>query len=506
MCIRDSFYTATVYEKGAELVRMIRTIVGAEAFRRGMDLYFERHDGEAATVEDFVRVFEDASGEDLSQFALWYQQAGTPNVTASVAWDEAAGALTVEVEQAVRATPGESRKKLMHIPLAFGLVGPSGEDMRPLSVEGAVVTDGVLHLRKRSHKVRFSGLPARPVLSLNRGFSAPITLTLSQRPEDRRFLARNDGDLFSRWQAFNGILVETLVAATRTLMDGTEPVYPADIAELAGALADDHRLEPAFRAQMLSLPGESDIARELGTNIDPEAVLAARNRLLAGIARANHDLFASLHADLADGGSYIPDAAGAGRRALRNVALDYLATLEGGAALAAKHFHAATTMTDRAAALTVLAHRHGGSTQAREALAGFEARYRDNPLVLDKWLAIQAGAPGDDALTTVRKLMTHRTFSPSNPNRLRALFGTFFSGNQTGFHRQDGAGYALFAQTILGTDRQNPQVAARLATGLRSWRSLEPVRRELARQALAGIAAQSGLSADVADIVERTLA
>jgi aminopeptidase N len=502
----NNFYTATVYEKGAEVVRMIRTILGHEDFRRGMDIYFDRHDGEAATVEDFLRAFEEASGQDLSQFALWYHQAGTPNVSARVDWDEATGTLTLDAEQAVRPTPGESRKKLMHIPLAFGLVGPSGEDMRPTSIDGAAADGGVLHLRKRSHRVRFHGLAERPVLSLNRGFSAPVTLSLAQRPDDLSFLARHDSDPFSRWQAFNTMLVETLVAAARGLTGGVAAHFPAEIADLAGALAVDDRLEPAFRAQALSLPGESDIARELGSNIDPEAVLAARNSLCAGIAAANTDACERIHLELADHDAYSPDAASAGRRALRNVVLDYLATRADGAEIAARHFHAATNMTDRAAALTVLAHRHGGSAQTHDALAQFEARHAGSPLVLDKWLAIQAAAPGDGALETMRKLMTHRAFSASNPNRVRALFGTFFSGNQTGFHRLDGAGYALFVETILETDRQNPQVAARLATGLRSWRSLEPLRRERARQALVEIAGAPGLSADVADIVERTLA
>jgi len=502
----NNFYTATVYEKGSEVVRMIRTIIGAEAFRKGMDLYFERHDGDAATVEDFIKVFEDASGEDLSQFSLWYNQAGTPNVTASVSWDGVTGALTLDLEQAVRATPGEARKKLMHIPLAFGLVGPDGKDMQPSSVEGAVVTGDVLHLRKRSQKVVFHGLPHRPVVSLNRSFSAPVTLSLAQSAEDLMFLARHDSDLFSRWQAFNTMLMEALVAASRALTGGVEPCFSPEIADLAGALAGDDTLEAAFRAQALSLPGESDIARELGSNIDPDAVFGARDRLARLIATANRELFTGLHEELADVRAYSPDAASAGRRALRNVVLDYLATLDGGAALSAEHFRAATNMTDRAAGLTVLVHRHGGSPEADEALARFEERYADVPLALDKWLAIQAGAPGEGALETVLKLVKHRSFSASNPNRMRAVYGTFFTGNQTGFHRLDGAGYALFTQTILDTDRQNPQVAARLATGLRSWRSLEPVRRDLARQALAEIAAKPGLSPDVADIVDRTLA
>jgi aminopeptidase N len=502
----NNFYTATVYEKGAEVVRMIRVILGADAFRRGMDLFFERHDGEAATVEDFIKVFEDASGADLAQFTLWYHQAGTPNLSVTSSYDPAAGLLSLEIEQSVRPTPGESRKKPMHIPLAFGLVGPDGADMHVGRVDGATVENGVIHLRKRRHTIRFHGIAERPAISLNRGFSAPVTLTFEQSARDQRFLARHDGDAFSRWQAFSTILTDALMAGARTAMDGAEPRFAPDIAGLAGAIAADGSLEPAFRALALGLPGEADIAREMGGNIDPQAIFTARDALARAIASANRGGFETLWEALADDGPFSADAQSAGRRALRNTLLDYLATLDAAGGRAARQFRVATNMTDRAAALTVLAHRHGATEAAAQALAAFEQRYRDRPLVLDKWLQIQAAAPGDGTLGNVRKLMGHPVFSSGNPNRLRALFGTFFSSNQTGFHRTDGGGYALYREVVLDIDRRNPQVAARLATGLRSWRSLEPQRRELAREALAAIAAQADLSTDLRDIVERTLA
>ncbi|AZO31388.1 aminopeptidase N [Mesorhizobium sp. M1B.F.Ca.ET.045.04.1.1] len=502
----NNFYTATVYEKGSEVVRMIRTILGPEVFRAGMDLYFERHDGEAATIEDFLKVFEDVSGCDLAQFALWYHQAGTPNLTVSSSYNAAAKAFTLEIEQSVPPTPSESRKRLMHIPLAFGLVGAGGKPIAWTTVEGATVEDGVIHIRKRRHTVRFSGVSERPSVSLNRGFSAPITLSVQQKADDQLFLASHDSDSFARWQAFNTLLTDALIAAFRQVLGGKQPAFTVKLAELAGRIAGDEALEPAYRALALSLPSEADIAREIGKGIDPDAIFGAREALALAIAAANRESFKALYLGLADNGPFTPDAASAGRRALRNILLDYLSLLPEGAALAATHFHSATNMTDRAAALTVLAHRHAGSRQAQEALAGFEARYRGDALVLDKWFLIQAGVPGPQTVDKVRALMQHPAFSIANPNRVRSLIGTFSSANQTSFHGADGQGYRFFAETVLEVEKRNPQVAARLATALRSWRSLEPVRQDKARQALLQIANAENLSADLRDIVERTLA
>ncbi|ESY15510.1 MULTISPECIES: aminopeptidase N [unclassified Mesorhizobium] len=502
----NNFYTATVYEKGSEVVRMIRTILGAEAFRAGMDLYFERHDGEAATIEDFLKVFEDVSGRDLSQFALWYHQAGTPNLTVSSTHNPATREFTLEIEQSVPPTPSESRKRLMHIPLAFGLVGAGGEPVAYDGVEGATVEDGVIHIRKRRHMVRFSGVAERPAVSLNRGFSAPITLSVEQKADDQFFLAGHDRDAFARWQAFNTLLTDALIAAFRQILGGAKPVFTARLTGLAGKIAGDETLEPAYRALALSLPGEADIARDIGTNIDPDAIFAARQALALAIARANQQTFTDLYSHLADDGPFSPDAANAGRRALRNILLDYLSLLPEGAALAARHFETATNMTDRAAALTVLAHRHDGSPEAIKALADFEARYGADPLVMDKWFQIQASVPGRRTVDTVRELTGHAAFSMANPNRVRSLVGTFASANQTGFHRADGEGYRFFTQTVLEVEKRNPQVAARLATALRSWRSLEPGRQAKAREALLAIAGTENLSADLRDIVERTLA
>ena len=501
----NNFYTTTVYEKGSEVVRMIRTILGSDDFRRGMDLYFERHDGEAATVEDFLKVFEDVSGRDLSQFALWYHQAGTPNLAVTTSHDAAGGTFAVEIEQSVPPTPSESRKRLMHIPLAFGLVGRDGQDIEPGAVDGAVVEDGVIHVRKRRHVVTFSGVAERPVLSLNRGFSAPITLSVEQRREDQLFLARHDSDPFSRWQAYNTLLTEALIAGYRKILGGRPPVFTRQLVGLAGAIAADDTLEHAYRALTLALPGEADVAREIGKNIDPDAIRASRDALVQAIAEANAEVFGAVYAALDWKGGFSPDAASAGRRALRNTLLDYLAVLPGGLETAERHCGTAGNMTDRVAGLTVLAHRHAATRQATQALAAFEEQYRGDALVLDKWLQIQATVPGAATLDTVRALTGYAGFSMTNPNRVRALVGTFASANQTGFNRADGAGYAFFAGIVLEVERGNPQLAARLATALRSWRSLEPVRQARAREALLSIQSADNLSADLRDIVERTL-
>jgi aminopeptidase N len=502
----NNFYTATVYEKGSEVVRMIRTILGAKLFRAGMDLYFERHDGDAATIEDFLKVFEDVSGRDLSQFALWYHQAGTPNLSVTTSHNPATAEFTLEIEQSVPPTPSESRKRLMHIPVAFGLVGPDGQDIAYSGVDGASVEGGIIHVKKRRHAVRFSGVSQRPTVSLNRGFSAPITLAIEQKPEGHYFLARHDSDLVSRWQSLNTLLTDELISGFRKCRGGKSPKYPAELAALAAEIAADENLEPAYRALALTLPGEADIAREIGANIDPDCVFEAREALALSIAGANAGCFADLFASLQDKGKFCPDAASAGRRALRNVLLDYLSVASGDPARAEREFRDATNMTDRAAALTTLAHRFAGSSQTQASLAAFEERFGSDALVLDKWFQIQATAPGPNSVDTVAALMDHPGFSLANPNRVRSLVGTFATANQTGFHRADGAGYRLFADTVLAVERRNPQVAARLATALRSWRSLEPGRQAKARETLLAIAATENLSADLRDIVERTLA
>src|SRR5690606_26975492 len=313
-------------------------------------------------------------------------------------------------------------------------------------------------------------------------------------------------DLFSRWQALNALFTDALIEASAHIRGGREPSFDATLLSYPAEIAADETLEAAYRALALTLPAEADIAREIGSNIDPDSIGAARDALRAAIAGAAGAAFARVYEALADDGPFSPDAASAGRRALRNVLLEYLAAGAGGPAPAARQFNEAGSMTELAAALTVLAHQFPDSSETGEALAAFEKRYRDNPLVLDKWFVVQATIPGPGTIDLVRSLMDHQAFSLTNPNRVRSLIGAFSSNNQTSFHRADGEGYRFVAETILRVEEKNPQVAARLAIAFRSWRSLEKGRQELARAALVRIAREPKLSRDLRDIVERTLA
>ncbi|MBD8685533.1 MULTISPECIES: aminopeptidase N [unclassified Rhizobium] len=501
----NNFYTTTVYEKGAEITGMIATILGADDFRKGMDLYFERHDGDASTVEDFIKCFADASGRDLGQFFRWYVQAGTPLVSASTAYDAASSTFTLSLEQTVPATPGQTNKQTLHIPLSTALILDNGQIAEPAKVEGGEYRDGVLHLTERSQTFTFSGISSRPVLSINRGFSAPINLHLEQSAEDMVQIARHDTDMFSRWQALATLAMPDLIKASHAMRDGAAVAFDAAFIATLIEIAADETLEPAFRAQALTLPSEADIAREIGSNNDPEAIHKARNAAMTAIAEAGVETFTALFTALEDKGAYSPDATSAGRRSLRNIAMSYLSFVEGSPARASAAFTAATNMTDLAYALSVLTQRFPDAPETAEALATFETRFADNALVLDKWLSIQAAIPGCGALDRIKQLTGSKHFTSTNPNRVRSLIGTFAFGNPTGFNRADGEAYRFLAEQIVTIDKRNPQLAARILTSMRSWRSLEPVRADHARGALTTIERSTALSADVRDIVERVL-
>ncbi|THV25789.1 aminopeptidase N [Peteryoungia ipomoeae] len=501
----NNFYTTTVYEKGSEVTRMIATILGRDGFKKGMDLYFERHDGDASTVEDFVKCFEDATGADLNQFALWYHQAGTPQVTVSSVYDAAASTLSLSLEQMLPATPGQPNKEPMHIPLRFALIGDNGAELDASIVTGGKVTADVLHLTERSQTFVFSGISSRPVVSLNRGFSAPITLHFEQSEADLAHIARHDSDHFARWQAITDSALPVLTKAARAAQAGEPVAVSASLVDILLTVAADEELEPAFRAQALALPSESDIARELGGDNDPDAIHVGREAVLVALAKAGASVFAALYDRHAVTGAFSPDAASAGRRALRNAALTFLSIAEGDPKRAAEAYAAANNMTDLSQALSVLAHRFPEAKETAATLQAFEARFADNPLVLDKWFAIQATIPGAQTLEHVRSLMASPHYAAGNPNRVRSLIGSLAFSNPTGFHRKDGAAYSFFADQILDIDPRNPQLAARLLTALRSWRMLESSRADKARQALVTIERGPNLSTDVRDIVDRIL-
>ena len=500
----NNFYTATVYEKGSEVVRMIRTILGADDFRKGMDLYFERHDGDASTIEDFLACFAEASGRDLKQFALWYSQAGTPSVSVSTDWNEAAKTFDVTLEQSLAPTPGQSRKALMHIPLAYGLILPDGREYEG-QPEAGDAENGVFHLTKRKQTFTFSNVPGRPVLSINRGFSAPVNIAMEQSASDLAHIARHDSDGVSRWQALNEQATRHLVAVSKLARDGRNLPSAKDLADILVATAADESLEPAFRAQALALPAESDIAREIGSNIDPDAIHTAREAVLSEVASTGLAVFTKL-ADGAPTGPYSPNATDAGLRALAGVAMAYASTAEGQPARAKAAYDNSDNMTVMSQALQVLAHHFPGSSETADALANFKSRFAGDPLALDKWYSIQAMAPGAKTCAHVEELLDSADFDRTNPNRMRALIGSFSAGNPTGFNAADGSGYRLLAREVADIDKRNPQLAARLLTTMRSWRSLEIGRQELARLALVSIREAGDLSLDVSDIVDRMLA
>ncbi|MGO4872500.1 MAG: aminopeptidase N [Roseiarcus sp.] len=506
----NNFYTATVYQKGAEVIRMLKALIGAQAFRAGMDLYFKRCDGTAATVEDFLACFAETSGRDLAAFKLWYSQAGTPLLTVRTAFDAARKAFRVEIAQSLAPTPGQSEKSPMTMPIALGLVDPEGADVELVSADAspAELRSGVFALEGAQRTLEFTGVSRRPALSFLRGFSAPARVDDDLSEDDLVTLLKHDRDSFNRWQALQTLATRLLLRCVAAIRSGSpQTPEPAFVDAYGSVVADalSGRIDPAFAAQALSLPSEADIAREMAVNVDPDAIYRARENLRGALGRAHATALIALYDAMADDAPFNPDAAGAGRRALRNGALAMFVAgnaVEGGAR-AHRQFAEADNMTARLGALAAIAMIPGAPRE--RALAAFARRFAAEPLILDKWFALQAQIPERRTLERVRGLMTHHAFSLSNPNRVRALIGGF-SANATQFNRADGAGYDLLCEVVLTLDPTNPQVAARLLTALRSWRSLEAGRQAKAEAVLRRIVAQPNLSTDVRDIVTRSLA
>ncbi len=502
----NNFYTPTVYEKGAEVIRMLKVLIGADAFKRGMDLYFISCDGTAATIEEFLACFAETSGKDLSQFARWYEQAGTPTIVASGRYDARAKRYTLDLAQTTPPTPGQTTKLPVVLPVTLGLVGRDG-DLPLATGSSAYAGDGLIVLDQPSLSVVFSDVAEAPIPSLLRGFSAPVRLELDLSDADLLRLFSADSDSFNRWQALQSVATRALVAAGRPGTD--RAVLLAKAAEIAGALDrflhDRGLADPAFAAQVLRLPAPADIAREIGGDVDPDAIYGAHRSLSGAIGQALEATLVGLRDTLATKAVYAPDAASAGRRALRNEALGLIAIAapEAGARLVEQQFSSADNLTDRLAALAAMTLIPG---EAREALIErFAALYAGEPLVLDKWLMAQALIAEPGTLDRVKRLMQHKGFSLGNPNRVRALIGGF-AANLTQFNRADGAGYEFVAEMVIALDRANPQVASRLLGSFKSWKMLEPNRKDLAQASLAMVARTPGLSRDVADIAERALA
>ncbi len=521
----NNFYTVTIYEKGAEVVRMQHNLVGREGFARGMQLYFERHDGQAVTCDDFAQAMADANpgselGNRLEQFKRWYSQAGTPRVKAEGHYDAVAQTYTLTLSQSCAPTPGQPDKQPFVIPVALGLLGRDGSAL-PLQLAGEAQASGperTIVLHEASQTLTFTGVAQPPVPSLLRAFSAPVCLDCEYSDEDLLLLLAHDSDPFNRWEAGQRLMLRV---ATKHIADshsststeaasGQKLLSPALVQALRGVLRHP-QLDAAFKDLVLTLPSEAYIAEQLD-EVDPQRVHAVREALRLELAVALQPDWQWAFEAHQDSGAYSPDAASAGRRALAGTALAMLclaAQAQGDAVWPGKayqRFKVAGNMTDRINALSALV--GSGSDLAQPALERFHTQFKGDALVIDKWFALQAMAPdrGGDVLPVVRQLMQHPDFSLHNPNRARSVIFSYCNGNPAGLHRADGAGYAFWAEQVLQLDAINAQVAARLARSLDRWRKLAEPYRSAAREAVARVAAAGSLSNDVREVVTRALA
>lgn len=503
----SNFYTATVYNKGAEVVRMIHTLLGREGFRAGMDLYFQRHDGQAVRVEDFVAAMQDASGVDLAQFRRWYSQAGTPVVGATLAFDARQRRCTLTLRQHCPATPGQPDKLPFHIPVAVGLLDRDGDDM-PLRLAGenaAGATTRVLSLTETEQQFVFEDVDSPPVASLLRGFSAPVILRQENSNQELAHLMAHDSDAFNRWEAGQQLAMRELLQGIECWRGQAPVVFSEAYIEACRRVLADADTDPALTAESLTLPSAGYIAEQL-EEVDPEAIFEVRLALRRRLATELRTDWAQAYARFRSEGPYSPGPEAAGRRSLRNVALAYLMELDESdirqSCLA--QLQTADNMTDAMAALTSLANSEG--PEREQALSGFYERWQDEALVLDKWFAVQAMSRLPDALQTVRALLKHPAFDLRNPNKVRALIGSFCHGNHVRFHAADGSGYAFAAEQVIALDAINAQVAARLARAFDRWRQFDAPRQAHARAALQRIQARDGLSRDTYEVVSRALA
>jgi aminopeptidase N len=501
----DNFYTGTVYEKGAEVIGMLKTLVGDDGYRKATDLYFARHDGQAATVEDWVKCFEDACGRDLKQFRLWYVQSGTPEIEARGEYDAEGRTYALTLKQSLAPTPEQPVKKPMHMPLRMGLLGESGHAL-PLTLDGenAIGPDErVLELTDSEQRFLFVNVEEPPLLSIGRRFSVPAKFRVRMGRRERAALMARDADAFNRWEAGQTLAREVLLDMAEAARAGRtvspDPVIVDAMEDVLLRAGEDR----AFAAQMLVAPVENELALAMAP-ADPEAIHAARTAFIRAIAAAHRSRFDELYRSLGSDGAFRPDAESAGRRALRNGCLRYLTADddEDAAELADAHYRAASNMTDMMAGLSQLVRMN---SRAREqALAHFHDRFRNDALVLDKWLALQAASPLPETVQGVRALMKHPFFDIRNPNRVRALVGAF-SANHLRFHAADGSGYALVGEALRTLDGINPQVAARMAGAFENWRRYDSNRQQRMRAELEAMLAMPERSSNLFEVATKML-
>ncbi|HEY0104512.1 MAG TPA: aminopeptidase N [Rhizomicrobium sp.] len=498
----DNFYTATVYDKGSEVIRMLQTLVGPDGYRKATDLYFKRHDGQAATVEDWVRCFEDSSGRDLTQFRLWYAQAGTPTITAKGDYDAAAKTFALTLTQALAPTPGQPDKKPMVVPVRIGFIGQNGNPM-PLTLDGEAAPgpdERVLELTTAQATFRFADVAQKPLVSLGRGFSAPANFVTGHGADELAFQMKADPDDFNRWEAAQKLATQILLAAAARggALSGEKPYVDA-----IGAVLTDARKDPATAAFMMLPPLDSELAQAMATP-DPDGIFAGRMALIRAVAAAHGARIRALYDEMTTPGIFDPGAGPAGRRSLRNACLRHLTAAddEDAATLAEAHYRAASNMTDMIAGLGALTRMESPRRDA--AFADFHDRFRNDPLVLDKWMSLQAGSCLPGTVDAVRRLMKHAAFDLKNPNRVRSLVGAF-AGNHLRFHAGDGRGYALVGEVAAALDKINPQVSARMAGAFEAWRRYDGNRQALMRRELEALTKLDGLSANLFEVATKML-
>ncbi len=483
----NNFYTATVYQKGAEVIGMLKTLVGEDAYYKALDLYFERHDGDAATIEDWLQVFEDATGRDLTQFKRWYSQPGTPDL--SVREEYADGTLTLHFTQSTAPTPGQDDKHPQVLPIAVGLLGQNGDEVVPTQV---------LEMTETSQSFAFPGHSSHPIPSILRNFSAPVVLKQDIDTDRRAFLLAHDTDPFNRWEAGRDLARDSLLSMIRT---GAAP-NPAYLEGLHAVMRDS-ALDPATRALMLAQPGQSELAglvNAAGDIADPEAIHSASEALRDAKAAALSDILPALYADHQISGAYRPDAESVGKRSLSNAALMLLTRQDAGAQ-AQQQFAQADNMTQQLSALSALLDANAGNA----ALSAFETQWQDDRLVMDKWFALQVmHAKPQNLVKTVNALIQHPAFDMKNPNRFRAVMGTL-PAHHAGFHHASGAAYALLTDWLIKLDDVNPQTTARLCSAFQTWKRYDTTRQGLITTQLNRLLAKPNLSRDTHEMISRII-
>lgn len=501
----NNFYTVTVYEKGAEVIRMLHTLLGRAGFRKGMDLYFQRHDGQAVTTDDFVAAMEDANGIDLQQFRLWYRQAGTPHLQVSDEYQPEQRIYRLTCRQSCPPTPGQADKAPMHIPVAVGLMDPEGNDLPLHLANGETVTSTrILDIKQTEQTFTFVDVPCKPVPSLLRGFSAPVTLDYNYSDEDLLCLQSGDSDSFNRWDASQRLAMRMISRVMDAMESGRKPEVDTRYINVFRTLLDGHGQDPALLAEALTLPTELYIA-EQQTEIRIDTIHAAREFLLSSIARQLKSQFLETYYEYADTGNYRIDPDAIGRRSLKNLCLLYLMQEPDPdvVGIALNQYRGANNMTDVLAALRLISNVPG--VMREDVLNDFYEQWRDEKLVVDKWLLVQALSKLPNTLENVKTLMQHPAFSIKNPNNVYSLVGAFSSSNLAGFHSADGSAYHWLADTVITLDALNPQVAARMVSAFNRWRRFDAARQNLMKAQLERIVSMSGLSRAVYEIVSKSL-